>query len=178
MTQLEVIERILEENYIHPEQGKLIEEDTDVKGNKFKVEYKIISNLKLEYKLYRYDDKIFPFFSEGVPALKKMCDYILFCQDNRWLFVFIIELKLGTESAGKQLNAAEIFIEFIINSAKRIGEPITNIDIRKIRISDRKIRIRQKQSIKSKQDYFDFDSNKYLDYRLDKLYLQPLTQLL
>ena len=44
-----------------------------------------------------------------------MCDYVLFAEEGDFMYIFVIELKLGNISAKKQLNAAKEFIQFIIN---------------------------------------------------------------
>lgn len=68
-----------------------------------------------------------PFFNKnhkdkgGLDGLRQFCDYILLMEKNNKLYVFLIELKSGNpKDAGKQLDAAEIFMDYIRRTAERI----------------------------------------------------------
>ena len=50
----------------------------------------------------------------------KMCDYILFCLKNDFLYVFSIELKEGNNGGLSQLLAGSVAANFIINTSQRI----------------------------------------------------------
>ena len=98
-----------------------------------------------------------------------MCDYILFAEESNYLYVFVIELKLGNLSAKKQLNASKEFVQFIINSSNRIGKEIdSNYKIRKIRICDEMIKKRKLKAEKNIQ----FDENDYCEYPHNNFYLE------
>ena len=81
----------------------------------------------------------------------KICDYLLFAEHGHHLYLLLIELKKGTDSANKQLIASHCFADFIIASAKRIGITLTeNIVIYKIRVSEERAKKRNR-STKIKQ---------------------------
>jgi hypothetical protein len=170
MTNLEIINEILDSRYKSVIQDCLSEENIDNKGKKFSLKYNIVKNYHINYELFRYDNNAFPFFRE-VSLLKKMCDYILFAEEKNTLYVFVIELKSSNESAKKQLDAAVEFVNYIINTAKRIGKEINNYKIRKIRICDNKIKKRNKLSV---EKGFEFDKDDFCDYKFKDLHLEPL----
>jgi hypothetical protein len=186
MSNLAIIEEILHSRYKPMEQNFLIEENKDGKKQAFEMKYKIVKRPGIYHHLFRYEEDALPFFDTGISGLKKMCDFILFAEDEREiLYVFLIELKLGTDSAMKQLNAAKEFVQFIINSALRVGKEISDYKIRKIRISDEKVQnyVSQKPKSKAKTNigskveaYFIFDENDYCEYRLKDFKLTALIE--
>ena len=145
MTKLDNIESILNEKF-KDNSGILIETDKDKNGQKFEMRRTIVSN-QLQYLSYKYDSKIdvFPFFKTNVSGVKKMCDYVLFIEENQNLHIFLVELKKGAESANKQLLSGESFANFIIETVRRIN-PETQIDTKKTYF--RKIRICESKSKK------------------------------
>lgn len=168
MSKLAIIRDILSENFKHSDKNYLSEKDIDSKGKYFEVKYKIIKQPQIDFELFRYDQAALPFFKD-IKSLKKMCDYILFAEEGDFLYIFVIELKLGNESARKQLEAASEFVQFIIKSANRIGQSIDErYKIRKVRICDEKI---NKRKLKFE---FQFDTEDYCDYQLSNFYLEPL----
>lgn len=170
MSKLAIIREILHENFKHPDQSCLSEKDMDHRGRKFEVNYKIVKQPHIEVELFRYDHSALPFFKD-VSDLKKMCDYILFAEEGNYLYVFVIELKLGNESAKKQLNAAKEFVQFILSSSNRIGKVIDqNCIIRKVRICDERIKKRKLKFDNSNL----FDENDYCEYPHSNFYLEPL----
>ncbi len=172
MSKLEIIREILHTNFKHSDQSCLSENNIDNKGKKFEVKYQIVKQPQIDYELFRYDEAALPFFKD-ISGLKKMCDFILFAEEGKYLYIFVIELKLGNDSAKKQLNAAKVFVQFLINSANRVGKEI-NIDykIRKIRICDSMIK---KHKLRVDKNIL-FDENDYCEYPLKSLYLEPLMQ--
>lgn len=172
MNKLEIIREILNEKYKCQDQNNLIENNKDDKGKFFSVKYEIVSNRNINYDLYRYDKDAIPFFKDS-KDLKKMCDYILFAENDITLFIFVIELKLGEISAKKQLEAAEEFVNFILNTGKRVGKIIENYEVRKVRISDNLIKKRKNSNT---EKGFRFDNNNYCDYQFKKFYLKPLLE--
>lgn len=170
MTKIEIIREILHDGFKHSDQACLSEKDTDSKGKKFEVSYKIVKQPQIEYELFRYDNTALPFFKD-IKDLKKMCDYILFAEEKGHLYIFVIELKLGNESAKKQLNAAKEFVQFLLNSATRIGKEIDqNYKIKKVRICDERIKKRKLKVDKN----IEFDENDYCEYPHSHFYLELL----
>ncbi|WP_313269809.1 hypothetical protein [Epilithonimonas vandammei] len=170
MSSLDYIGQILHSAKLFTDQLHVIEQNKDSKGKLFEMKFKITVQRGIDYKLYRFEDKDFPFF-EDVSGLKKMCDFVLFCEEKNHLHVLVIELKLGPESAKKQLDSAEEFVKFLINSCKRTGKKIENFTIKKIRICQDKVNKRVKMA---NENNFEFDENNYLDYKLKTIYLEPL----
>lgn len=173
MSKITIIDEILSAEFKASNQLQLIEENFDNQSRRFTFNYPIVKNAQTECLLYRYDPNgknLFPFFS-SLSGLRKICDYILFAEADNYLYVFLIELKKGKMSAQKQLTASEEFIKYIINSANRIGKQIDdNVVIRKIRMSDKKIK---KINTKIKETDFQYVNN-YCDYKYQKFYLAPL----
>lgn len=141
---LEIINSILNEKF-KDDLNFLSEKDKDKDGRSFEMKRKIVSKKGLNYVLYKYDTNkdIFPFFkSQGVTGLKKVCDYILFAEEGEHLFVYLIELKKGTESAKSQLEAGQCFAKYILSTIERLKLEIKltddNLHFRRIRISESK----------------------------------------
>jgi hypothetical protein len=170
MNSLEIITEILSESNLSVEQNIIIERDRDNRGREFVVRYEIIKPPEINYKLYRFESRDFPFFSD-VPNLKKMCDFILFAEDRNHLHIFLIELKLSNMSAKKQLEAAEEFAKFIIHSSKRIGRAINAHSIKKIRVCNSNLKKSKFMSVEKK---YEFDEDNYLDYSLKSFHLKHL----
>ena len=173
MSKLNIITEILNIKFKSANQSALIEEDLDDRGRTFASNYSIISG-NISYCLYRYNPNecdIFPYFSQ-VSGLKKICDYILFAEEGLYLYVFIIEMKKSSKSARKQLLASKLFIEYIVNSAKRIGKEIDDkIALRLIRICDNKV---TKKRGKREEDVIQFDDEGYCDYSYRNFRLKNL----
>lgn len=173
MSNIEIIQKILHEEYKHPNQDVIEECNTDCKNKEFVQKYKIEQDeSSINYLLYRYDKEALPFFNE-VHGLKKMCDYILFTEWNNKLRVFAIELKQTNDRALPQLEAASEFVKFLMNSAKRVGFEIDeSFSIWKIRICHSKV---TKARIKV-SSRIQFDCNKYCDYQLRALKIDQLVK--
>lgn len=65
--------------------------------------------------------KLFPYFQER-PGLVSMCDYILFVEDDKNLFVFLIELKDSSHRSKKQVMISQSFAKFLVNRIKAISD--------------------------------------------------------
>lgn len=153
MSEYELYTRILAP-WLKPENQDLLIEKTERKDHIARV---ITDNKKIFHTLYRYDQKeqkgkFLPFFNNThdgeygeaeIPTpedLLRFCDYILLAERNSVLYVLLLELKSGKNGdAHKQLDATEVFMEFVKNTAKRISEAngyrdfdTQNIKIRKI----------------------------------------------
>ena len=154
--QLELIQTLLNDAYLQKDDNakKLVE------GNV--MERKIIVNQDLEYLLYKFDEdkNLLPFFG-NTSGLKQVCDYFLFVENKKSLHILLIELKKGTESARKQLVAAEYFTNFILKSAERVGIKLTeNIFIKKVRISENRANKRTTAGIIP----LEYDVNEIINY--------------
>lgn len=172
MTNIKIIDSIIDDSNLFDNQNYIIEKDNDKRGESFEMEFRIIKSNGIEYKLYRFEKKDFPFFKD-VAGLKKMCDFILFAEEKNHLHIFLIELKLSPDSAKKQLDAASEFAHFLLKSSKRIGKEITNFSIKKIRICQKVVNKRKKLAL---ENNFEFDKNDFLDYKLNTIHLSNLMQ--
>ena len=95
-------------------------------------EHSIDSNSVDKYKLYRFDPEVgielFPFFNLHPPeGVRAICDYFIFAEYNAYLYIILIELKTGHQSATVQLEASKCFINYILETAKRIGMDVSNV---------------------------------------------------
>jgi len=174
MSKLEIIEEILHPRFKPENQNCLFETNLDDKKQKFTVSYDIVKSKKIQYLLYRFEQNAFPFFND-ISALKKSCDFILFAENDERFYVFVIELKKSNLSAEKQLKASEEFVKYILNSANRIGYDlisIENVEIRKIRICDKKL---HRNRTKMKESDFDYIGN-FCEYKYLQFLLVPLMQ--
>ncbi len=172
MNLLEIITNIIDDKYLFDNQKFIIEKDKDKKGKFFEMKFEIVKPQEIQYKLYRFESKDFPFFKE-VKDLKKMCDFVLFAEEKNFLQVFLIELKLSPETARKQLNAANAFAKFILNSSNRVGHFLDEdkFIIKKVRICQEYVNKRNKMAV---ENSYNFDKDNYLDYKLKSFYLKHL----
>ena len=178
MSKLDTLAQILHDAY-KDSSSTLLENDYDNFGKRFEMKREIVAKPGTNYIVYKYDsrDAIFPYFKpQGVTNLKKMCDYVIFVEERSHLFVFLIELKKGTESPKKQLDAGECFIKYIISTVERLGLELKISDetlhFRKIRVSES---ISKKITLKKELTIFEsgifehnnpkiFHINEYLTY--------------
>lgn len=138
MDQLDKIKKILNKDFIVD--AEILEErNKDNFGKDFLMTRKIEGHTAIKYILFRLDpDKVkpFPYFNTD-SGLSKICDYIMFVQKKNTLYILLIELKLGSDGAYKQLKSSEEFAKFIINSGNRIGLTFTDdLHFRKVKISE------------------------------------------
>ncbi|MDR1810594.1 MAG: hypothetical protein LBR34_09390 [Prevotella sp.] len=166
MSQLDNIKKVIADKFIALDQKKLLEDKVPDGSHSIIMERNILSEKGIDYVLYRFDpDKdgdIFPFF-ERTTGLKMICDYILIVEIKEKIYCLLIELKSGISSyAKKQLEASSIFMNYILNSAERIGCKIENHQIRKIRISG--IKSKGKRATKPKE--LEYDKDSYAEYNI------------
>jgi hypothetical protein len=158
VNQLDLIQTLLDDHFL--EKGN----DAKVLNEKNVMERKIVTHHGISTLLYRFDPdkiKLFPYFSNK-SGLHKICDYILFANEGSHLHLLLIELKRGTESATNQLIASECFVDFILNSAKRVGIELTpTIYIKKIRVSEERSKRRNR---KTKPEELSYDQNGIINY--------------
>lgn len=89
------------------------------------------TNKKINYIVLKFDNpniEKFPFFKEK-SDLKKLCDFIIFCEFNNQIYTLLIEMKPNTDyndKAKKQLNAGAIFAHFILNTLNRLEETLND----------------------------------------------------
>jgi hypothetical protein len=85
---------------------------------------------------YRFDFNrseldMFPYLNEKVEGLYRMCDYIIFYQRKGKLYVFLCELKSkNVKGSAMQVQASEVFANFIIRMAKRHLDDFKEFDTR------------------------------------------------
>ena len=89
------------------------------------------TNEKINYIVLKFDNtdiEKFPFFKEK-PDLKKLCDFIIFCEFNNQIYTLLIEMKPNTgynDIAKKQLKAGAIFAHFLLNTLNRLEETLND----------------------------------------------------
>ncbi len=168
---LGIISEILNEKFDFTDDGVLEEDGFDDRGRRFSMVRKIVCNPRtIRYKLYRIDQpgiNLFPYFKE-TSELRRICDYILFAEDDEQIYVFAIELKKGASRSRKQLQAAKIFIKYVIESAQRIGYEFDKFNIRTIRICE--AAKYKKGTRENPIEYID----DHMDYRYHHFRLEPL----
>lgn len=177
MTKLEIIKKVIHEDFLYNQ--AFLEE----KQPTFRMKIKLSSSNAEEYLVYRFNPEskvLFPFFSIE-SNLRKICDYIVLFEKKGKLFIIISELKRGCTKSGnlnanRQLKASELFLQYIIKSANRIGFPIEETDCRlfKVRFSEDKIDKRMKKTSKNSgflnscgDDIFEYlsDELQFIDFR-------------
>lgn len=160
--QLSLIKDLLDDNFLEKDDNATFLEEKD-KGISI-MKRRIIANNGINYLLYKFDPNkknLFPYFSNK-SNLNKICDYILFATEGSDFYILLIELKLGTASATNQLIASECFVNFLLNSAKRVGIKLTEkIHIRKIRVSEQRSKMRNRTT---KHKSLEFDENDIINY--------------
>lgn len=172
-SQLDIVRTLLDNSFIDHNKI-LIEKEIAANGKPFEMRRNIIAHRDINFLLFRFDTKtrLFPYFNE-LSGLNKVCDYILFVEEADHLYLLLIELKKGKESALKQLAASESFAHFIIASARRIGILLTeNIHIKKIRISDERAKRRNrgskiKELLEDENGIINYDHS--CDFRIKEL---------
>lgn len=137
-SQLQKIVSVIKNKYICPNQN-VVEEIGMSNGKRFHMKREVCCSRNVEYTLMRFDpndETLFPYFDE-IEGLHKICDYILFAENNDSIYVFLIELKKDNGSPLKQLDISESFVHFIIERAKYINEEVTKeVHIRKVGVKD------------------------------------------
>lgn len=175
MNEFDFIKMVLSDNFLSHDQSCLKEIDKDgkiVQSLRFDAYY-------LENRngcLYRYDrnhggDHL-PFFreGEGTPSgLRSFCDYVYLTENKDYTYIFLIELKRGrTDGYTKQIAASEMFIKYILSSAKRICSENEFPEFDENRVLLRRILVRppksKKKPTKVKALPYFRDLNDYITY--------------
>ena len=127
-----------------------------------RVEVKNINRSILDMKLYQFsgqdkeDAAHLPFFNKNgggdykaPEGLNKFCDYILLVQHTDGLYVFLLEMKRGTNEGYEiQLEASKCFFDYILRSAERIKKLNGWTDLNTDDIHYRRIEIKEAPSNK------------------------------
>lgn len=118
---LNVIQNVIRSKYIPADQNHMVE--TNTHGRKGTMTCQIDCN-KEETLLCSFDQRghnnlLFPYFNEK-HGFVSMCDYILFAEDHKNLFIFLIDMKDTSDSPKQQTGIAQTFAEFIISRITEI----------------------------------------------------------
>ena len=147
-----------------------------------RVEVKIISRSISDMKLYQFsgqdkeDAEHLPFFNKNndgdykaPEGLNKFCDYILLVQHTNGLYVFLLEMKRGTnEGAKMQLEASKCFFDYILRSAERIQGLNGWTDLNTGDVHYRRIEIKEEHSnkrITKPKDIETMDMDGFLQHK-------------
>ncbi|GAB6013086.1 hypothetical protein [Viscerimonas tarda] len=164
--QIDSIKKILADKFAVPDQNKLVEDKAPDGSDSVVMERNIKQETGIDYILYKFDpdkENIFPFFKGSTKGLKKICDYILIVEESNKMYFLLVEMKSGIDKdAKKQLDATELFAEYVLKSAERVECKIENAQIRKIRISEYKSK--GKHATRPKD--LEYDKNNYTEYNI------------
>jgi hypothetical protein len=129
MNEFDLLARVLSPVYLDKSQHVMKEENA---SRSFDIE---ITQRKIRYSVYRFDadmNNFLPFFNNDYrtqdptkhapKGLREFCDYVILAEYKDSLYIFLVELKSGcTEGASSQLDASEMFMNYICKSAERIS---------------------------------------------------------
>lgn len=124
MKEFELYSRILSDEFKCKNQTVLYERKS---GQKASIEGKGVD----EYELYRFDAEegadFLPFFNkrhdrkgETPEGLRAFCDYIILVSCKGYLYIVLVEMKSGKQSALQQLEASRLFMDYVKSNAIRI----------------------------------------------------------
>ena len=140
--------QMLDPRFMSKDQSVLTEKNNGQLIHKVNVQFHRVDR----YALYRSDEHeidFLPFFRKGsgsgVPrGLRIFCDYILLAEMRGKMYVLLIEMKSGkTNDAVKQLDASELFMEYICKSAERVKLQNGDISFDKNNVCVRKIIVKK-----------------------------------
>jgi hypothetical protein len=139
-SQLYKIKSLFLDCFQSDDQSKIVEDSVDNNGKRFHMERSVLGHHSLDYVIYRFDPSrtdLFPYFAD-IRHMKKICDYVIFIENDEEIFVLLFELKRGSSSSPKrQLEMSESFFQFVFKRAALAGVEIEKeIQIRKIGITD------------------------------------------
>jgi hypothetical protein len=104
----------------------------------------------------------FTFFNRGEAKVTSFCDYIIFSERDKNLFILLIELKKGNDNVTEQLFAGKCFAEYVISTVNRVYNMNINPEYRLISIRQRHIKPKQKQKeIEYINNFHTFCSSKF-----------------
>lgn len=131
MTDIEYLEWIFNDYYKNPGPEPLtMAEDKGTEHKPHIVKIKSGNKDITKITVYRFDADTLgdhpPFYNRTEKApkcLKSFCDYVILAEKNDRLFVVLVEMKRGDDrKAETQLNASQMFMDYVLNSAERIKE--------------------------------------------------------
>ena len=130
-----------------------------------------------KYLCYKYDELsagykggLFPFFSNSTAEVRSISDYILFTSMGATIYAIAFELKKGKAATMPQFRAAEKFINYIIETAKRIGrKKHINVEIRFVSV--REYKLKKGKTMKKEMKY---DKNRHFELAHDSFCLNDL----
>ena len=158
------------------EQKFLCKKDVfEEKNNQVKMTVPIVVG-NVQYVLCSFDIQwekgsvgLFPFFTKKENN-HKICDYIMFCEknQNKEMYILLIELKKGKEKVTDQLAAGECFAKFIVDTLNRVkGKNYTPV-IRKIAIRDKHLRLKPTTQMKN----VEYDESGFYTFKGSRFYVE------
>ncbi len=163
MNKLELISNILDDFFKEDNITKLQEINENMVVD-FENENKKYLSFSFDKQLPAKDfpKGLFPFFNRGEAKVTSFCDYVIFFETKRELFILLIELKKGDNNVTKQLKAGKCFAEYVISTLNRVYNLNIVPQIREISIRKRNIKPKQQQKRISYIDNFHtFSDNKF-----------------
>lgn len=124
MNDYSFINKILNASFLVHNQLLLEERQGDLQPHLVKIRQSL-SNI--EYKLYKFNENPYPFFSSGSSnstpkLLQSFCDYVMVVNKDDTCTIMLIELKRGIDSPAHQLKAANTWLNFVLDTAERIKD--------------------------------------------------------
>lgn len=165
MSDLAIINDILNEDFRY-EHNSLVEDeanmsiDIDTRGCKSYI-FQFDKKLGREYK-----GGIFPFFNSKSKNICKVCDFMIFSEHNKRIYVLIIELKKGKQATSPQISAGECFISFLNSTISRVHKKSINLIVRKVSIRD------FERKRKTKIQDVTYDENHHHFFQQDKFVIR------
>ncbi len=152
-----------------------------------RVEVRNISRNITGMKLYQFsrqdkeDAAHLPFFNKNGDGdnkapngLNKFCDYILLVQHTDGLYVFLLEMKRGTNEGAKiQLEASKCFFDYILQSADRIKGQNCWTNLNTQNVYYRRIEIKEEHSNKKTtkpNDIENMDMDDFIQHRCSDVF--------
>jgi hypothetical protein len=169
MINLTSIDTILSNNF--KINNKVLEE----KAEKMKITFETRSGLQCL--CYKYDDNLagykgglFPFFSTNMERIHSIVDYIIFAEYQSKIIVLIFELKKGKAETWPQFKAAENFVDFIFETAKRVHKSDSS-NFEKRFISVREFQLKKGKTLMKNAS---FDINRHFNLKHNHFCLNDL----
>lgn len=175
MNEFNFLKDILHPKYLADDQTLMVEDkdcDHHAAHTVKIVKTKPITDMSL-YRFSLDDEDFLPFFTDsrnkvipGPKGLKKFCDYIILVEKDDKLIIVLVEMKRSKKDPDykNQLDASQLFMEYVIKSAVRIMNMNGNDDFDERNIVFRKVKIRKPKSNK----FITKPRQKAIDSRLEE----------